>query len=67
MEYINILTLKPIPPQERVCRSCRQCFISLLKMNAEFYKTCNECRYHTRQQGQRHRDHIKKIRLNIDK
>ena len=62
MEYINILTLGPIPPQERICPTCRQTFISRLKMNAEFYKTCSECRYNIRKQGQKHRDHIKKIR-----
>ena len=62
MEFVNILTLRPLPLQELICPTCRQPFISRLKMNAEFYKTCSECRYKIRQQGQKHRDHIKKIR-----
>ncbi len=63
MEYINILTIGPIPTQERICSTCKRTFISRLKMNAEFYKTCEECRHKIRQQGQKHRDYIKKIRL----
>ena len=75
MEHVNILTigpqgwenlkgsLAPLPPQERVCFICRQLFISRLEMNAEFYMTCDGCRHKMRQQGQKHRDHIKKIRL----
>ena len=67
MEYVNILTLTPIPPQTRVCHVCKDLFISRLKMNAEFYKSCSECRYKIRQQGQKHRDFIKKIRLEMNK
>ncbi len=67
MEYNHMFTLRPLPPQERECTLCKTIFISRLKMNAEFYKTCDECRYKIRQQGQRHRDFIKKIRLNINK
>ena len=67
MEYVDILTIRPIPPQTRVCHACKDPFISRLKMNAEFYKICNECRYKTRQQGQKHRDFIKKIRLDMNK
>ncbi len=63
MEYLNILTIGPIPPQERICPTCKRTFISRLKMNAEFYKTCGGCRYKIRQQGQKHRNYIKKIRL----
>lgn len=63
MEYINILTLGPIPLQERICPTCKLIFISKLKMNAEFYKTCGGCRRKIRQQGQKHRDYINKIRL----
>ena len=67
MEHVNILTIGPLPPQERVCIICRQLFISRLKMNAEFYMTCDGCRHKMRQKGQKHRDHIKKIRLYNDK
>ena len=62
-----MLTIGPLPPIELVCTICKQTFISRLKMNAENYKTCSECRYNIRQQGQKHRDYIKKIRLNINK
>ncbi len=62
MEFVNMITLRPIPPQERICSQCKQTFVSWLKMNAEFYKTCSECHYNIRQQGQKHRDYTKKIR-----
>ncbi len=38
------LTLKPLPPKILHCNSCKTNFISRLKTNAEFYKTCDECR-----------------------
>jgi len=63
MEYVNILTLRPLPAQVKVCPTCRQPFLSRLKMNAEFYKTCDGCRHKIRIQGQKHRDYIKTIRL----
>ena len=31
-------TLKPIPPKNLYCKTCKTNFISYLKMNAEFYK-----------------------------
>ena len=58
MEYVNILTLGPLPAPVKVCPTCRQPFLSRLKMNAEFYKTCDGCRHKLRQQGQKHRDYI---------
>ena len=63
MEYVNILTLRPLPAQVKVCPTCRQPFLSRLKMNAKFYITCDGCRHKIRIQGQKHRDYIKKIRL----
>ncbi len=51
MEYVNILTLRPLPAPVKVCPTCRQPFLSRLKMNAEFYKTCDGCRHKLRQQG----------------
>ena len=63
MEYINILTLGPLPTPERICPTCKHTFISRLKMNAEFYVICEGCRHKTRQQGQKHRDNLKEIRL----
>ncbi len=62
MEYVNILTLGPIPPQERLYPTFRQTFISMLKMNAVFFKTSSECRHNLRQQGQKHRYYITKTR-----
>ncbi len=62
MEYGNILTLRPIPPQQRICPTWKQTFVSRLKKNAGFYKTCSECRYNIRQQGKKHRDDVKKVR-----
>ena len=44
---IENLTLKPIPPKLLHCKACKTDFISHLKMNAEFYKTCDECRNKT--------------------
>ena len=35
------LTLKPILPKIVYCKTCKSDFISYLKMNAEFYKTCS--------------------------
>ena len=48
MEYVNILTLGPLPTPVKVCPCCKQPFISRLKMNAEFYKTCDGCRHKIR-------------------
>ena len=42
---IENLTLKPIPPKLLHCKACKTDFISHLKMNAEFYKTCDDCRH----------------------
>ena len=63
MEYVNILTLRPLPAPERICPTCKLTFTSRLKMNAESYVTCEGCSHKIRQQGQKHRDYIKKIRL----
>jgi hypothetical protein len=41
-------TLKPLPPKIIYCKTCRSNFTSYLKMNAEFYKTCDECRHKIR-------------------
>ena len=49
------LTLKPIPPKLLHCKTCKTNFISYLKMNAEFYKTCDECRHKNRLQNRRFR------------
>ena len=38
---IENITLKPIPPKLLHCKTCKTNFISYLKMNAEFYKTCD--------------------------
>jgi DNA-directed RNA polymerase subunit RPC12/RpoP len=57
-------TLKPIPPKTLYCKTCRSDFISYLKMNAEFYKTCDECRHKIRLQGRKHRSTYKHILLN---
>ncbi len=45
------LTLKPIPPKISYCKTCKSNFISYLKMNAEFYKACEECRHKIRLQN----------------
>ena len=55
------LTLKPLPPKIVHCYSCKTNFISRLKMNAEYYKTCEECRYKIRLQGMKHRKHHKQF------
>ncbi len=38
------LTLKPLPQTILYCSVCKTDFISHLKMNSEFNKTCDECR-----------------------
>ncbi len=53
------LTLKPIPPKILYCKTYKSNFISYLKMNAEFYKTCEECRYKIRLQNRRFRSTYK--------
>ena len=55
----EILTLKPIPPKILYCKTCKSNFISYLKMNAEFYKTCSECRHKIRLQNRRFRSTYK--------
>ena len=52
-------TLKPIPPKKLYCKPCKSNFISYLKMNAEFYKTCDECRHKIRLQNRRFRSTYK--------
>ncbi len=39
------LTLKPLPPKIVYCNSCNTNSRSRLKINADFYKTCEECRH----------------------
>ena len=48
-------TLKPLPPKIINCGSCKNNFISSLKTNAEFYKTCDECRHKIRLQNRKFR------------
>ena len=55
------LTLKPLPPKIVHCNSCKNNFISRLKMNAEYYKTCEECRHKIRLQGRKHRNNYKQF------
>ncbi len=38
------LTLKPLPPKILNCKPRKSYFTSHLKMNAEFYKVCDECK-----------------------
>ena len=54
-------TLKPLPPKIINCGSCKTNFISCLKTNAEFYKTCEGCRYKIRLQGKKHRKDYKQF------
>jgi hypothetical protein len=55
------LTLKPIPPKILYCKPCKSNFTSYLKMNAEFYKTCDECRNKIKLQNRRFRSTYKHI------
>jgi len=55
------LTLKPLPPQILYCKTCKSNFISHLKLNAEFYKTCDDCRHKNRLQNRRFRSTYKHI------
>ncbi len=55
------LTLKPLPPKILYFSVCKTDFISHLKLNAEFYKTCDECRHKLRLQNKRFRSTYKHI------
>ncbi len=57
--------LKPLPPKETYCTLCKSLFMSYLKMNAEYYKTCENCRKKIRIQGQNHRKNMKKFILEL--
>ena len=59
------LTLKPLPPKIVYCSSCNTKFISRLKMNAEFYKTCEECRHKIRKQGAIFRANYKQFIMDL--
>ena len=59
------LTLKPLPPKILLCTKCKIDFTSYLKTNAEYYKTCNECRDKTRLQGRKHRKDYKQFILDL--
>ncbi len=39
------LKLKPIPQKISYCKICKCNFVSFLRMNAAYYKTCDECRH----------------------
>ena len=59
------LTLKPLPPKIQSCTICRTDFTSYFKTNAEYYKTCNECRHNIRLQGRKHRKDYKQFILDL--
>jgi DNA-directed RNA polymerase subunit RPC12/RpoP len=59
------LTLKPLPPKILLCTNCKTDFTSYLKTNAEYYKTCNECRHKIRLQGRKHRKDYKQFILDL--
>jgi hypothetical protein len=46
-------------PKLLFCEYCKTDFESYLKMNGEFFKTCDTCRYNKRKQGQKNRDENK--------
>ena len=60
METENI-TLKPIPPKTIVCRTCRETFLSTLRLNGKFYKSCYECRKKSIIQGAKFRSDYKQL------
>ena len=60
MEIENI-TLKPIPPKTLVCRTCRETFLSTLRLNVKFFQSCDECRHKSRKQGARFRSTYKQL------
>ncbi len=56
IENISInenLTLKQLPQTILYCTVCKITFISHLKLNADFYKTCDDCRHKIRVQGRK--------------
>ncbi len=65
ISLIEHLTLKPLPPKTLLCSICKTDFTSYLKTNAEYYKTCNECRHKIRLQGRKHRKDDKPFILDL--
>ena len=64
IENISInekLTLKPLPKPILYCTVCKITFISYLKLNAEFYKTCDNCRHKIRVQGRKQKKDYKQL------
>ena len=59
------LTLKPITSPTLNCRIYNNKFISHLKMNCTFFKTCEECRFKSRKQGQKFRNDYKQFITNL--
>jgi hypothetical protein len=55
------LRLKPLPRPILYCTVCKITFISYLKLNAEFYKTCDNCMHKLRLQNKRFRSSYKHI------
>ena len=53
------ITLKPLPPQNYICSVCKQLFTSMLRVNGKFYKSCNDCRHKSIQQGKKYRENQK--------
>ena len=60
MENENI-TLKPIPPKIINCSACKQTFVSTLRLNGKFYRSCNECRNKSIKQGAKFRSTYKQL------
>jgi hypothetical protein len=64
IENISInenLTLKPLPRPILYCTVCKITFISYLKLNAEFYKTCDNFMHKIRVQGRKHKKDRKQL------
>jgi hypothetical protein len=64
IENISInekLTLKPLPKPIFYCTVCKITFTSYLRLNAEFYKTCDNCRHKIRVQDRKQRKDYKQL------
>ncbi len=59
------ITLKPLPPKIEPCSVCKKTFLSRLRLNGEFYRSCDECRQKSKIQGAKTRSNYKKFIMSL--
>ena len=59
------ITLKPLPPKIEPCSVCKKIFLSKLRLNGEFYRTCDECRHISIIRGAKYKSNYKKFIMTL--